>query len=70
MRQDLEACDLRKANDTAREGLIEILRDQLGNDLFTRTVDCVVLVKYAHFVFVRSDKFGKIAAVGAGLGMT
>ena len=44
MRQDLEACNLREANDTAQEGLVESIRDQLGNGLFTRTVDCVILV--------------------------
>ena len=45
VRQDLEACDLPKANDTASEGLVELLWDQLGNDLFTRTFNFVLFVK-------------------------
>ena len=45
MRRDLEDCDLREANDTAREGLVELLQDQLGNDLLTHTVEHAILVK-------------------------
>ena len=37
--KDLETCDLSKANDMAQEVIVELLRDQLGNDLLTRTVD-------------------------------
>ena len=56
--QGFQACNLREANDTYREALVELLWDQLGNDLFTCTVDCAVLVKQAHLVCVRPDEFG------------
>ena len=45
VRHDLEACDLRVANGTAQEGLVELLRDEFRNDLLTRTVNSVVLIE-------------------------
>ena len=70
MSKNLEACDLREANDTSRKGLVEFLRDQIADNFLARTIDCAIFVKYTNLVFVRSDKFGKITAVGSGSGMT
>ena len=43
--KNLEACDLRKANDTARKGRVEFFRDQLSDDFLARTIDCMIFVK-------------------------
>ena len=59
VRHDLQACYLRVANDTAREGLVELLEDQFLNEFLTRTVKNVILVEKTHFVFVRPDEFGQ-----------
>ena len=70
MSKNLEACDLRKANDMDRKGLVEFLRGQLADDFLARTIDYMVFVKQTNLVLVCSDKLRKIAAVGSGLGMT
>ena len=59
MSKNLEACDLRKANDTARNKLVGFLRDQLADDFISRMIDCVVFVKQTNLVLVGSDEFGK-----------
>ena len=43
--KNLEACDLREANDTARKRLVEFLWDQLADHFLARTIDCMILVK-------------------------
>ena len=43
--KNFEACDLRKANDTARKDLVEFLRDQLADDFLARKIDCGVFGK-------------------------
>ena len=58
VRHDFEACDLRVANDTAQEGLVELLGGEIRYDLLTRTVDSMLLVEQTHFMFVRPDEFG------------
>ena len=55
---NLEACDLRKANYMARKRLVEFLQDQLAEDFLSRTINCVVFVKQMKFVLVCSDEFG------------
>ena len=56
---NLEACDLCEANDTAQKEPVEFLQDQLADDFLARTIECVVFVNQPNFVLVCSDKFGQ-----------